>query len=83
VLRLGRSRRAQPPGVGFLRVTSAADSAHLVAAFRQGLKEAWLLEDQNVVIEYRNALKREGIATRLETLRNLLPVTVAQANLGP
>jgi putative tryptophan/tyrosine transport system substrate-binding protein len=50
--------QAQPaamPVIGFLRMTSAADSAHLVAAFRQGLKESGLIEGQNVAIEYRYA----------------------------
>ena len=39
------------PTVGFLRMTSAADSAHLLAALRQGLKESGFLEGQNVAIE--------------------------------
>jgi putative ABC transport system substrate-binding protein len=43
------------PLVGFLRMTSAADSAHLVVAFRQGLKESGFIEGQNVAIEYRYA----------------------------
>jgi putative ABC transport system substrate-binding protein len=43
------------PVVGFLRVTSAADAANLVTAFRQGLKEAGFVEGQNVAIEYRFA----------------------------
>ena len=50
--------QAQPsamPVIGFLRMTSAADSAHLVAAFRRGLKESGLIEGQNVAIEYRYA----------------------------
>jgi len=41
------------PVVGFLRATSLADSTFLVAAFRQGLKEAGFVEGQNVAIEYR------------------------------
>ena len=53
------------PVVGFLRVTSPADSTHLVAAFRQGLKEAGFVEGQNVVIEYRWA---EGQHDRLPAL---------------
>jgi putative ABC transport system substrate-binding protein len=53
------------PVVGFLRVTSPADSTHLVAAFRQGLKEAGFVEGQNVVIEYRWA---EGQNDRLPAL---------------
>jgi putative ABC transport system substrate-binding protein len=50
--------QAQPgakPVIGFLRMTSAADSAHLVAAFREGLKESGFIEGQNVAIEYRYA----------------------------
>ncbi|MGH6784053.1 MAG: ABC transporter substrate-binding protein, partial [Sphingomicrobium sp.] len=39
--------------IGFVRSTSSADSAHLVAAFRQGLKEAGFVEGQNCAIEYR------------------------------
>ena len=34
------SQQAQIPVVGFLRSTSAAGSAHLVEAFRRGLKES-------------------------------------------
>jgi ABC-type uncharacterized transport system substrate-binding protein len=41
------------PVVGFLRVTSAADSTHLVAAFWRGLRETGFIEGQNVAIEYR------------------------------
>src|SRR5262245_7611201 len=43
------------PVIGFLRDTSLADATHLVAAFRQGLKEASFVEGQNVAIEYRSA----------------------------
>jgi putative ABC transport system substrate-binding protein len=43
------------PTVGFLRMTAAADSAHLLAALRQGLKDAGLIEGQNVAIESRYA----------------------------
>ncbi len=53
------------PVVGFLRVTSPANSTHLVAAFRQGLREAGFVEGQNVVIEYRWA---EGHYDRLPAL---------------
>jgi len=41
------------PLVGFLRNTSAADSAGLLAAFRKGLSEAGFVEGQSVAIEYR------------------------------
>ena len=43
------------PVIGFLRSTSLADAAHLVRAFREGLKVEGFVEGQNVVIEYRSA----------------------------
>jgi len=39
--------------VGFLRNTSPEASAHLLAAFRQGLSEGGYVEGRNVAIEYR------------------------------
>jgi putative ABC transport system substrate-binding protein len=48
-----RSQQASVPVVGFLRSTSAASSAQLVAAFRQGLKEAGFVEGQDVAIDFR------------------------------
>jgi putative ABC transport system substrate-binding protein len=56
-LALPSSARAQQamPVVGFLRNTSLAPFEDLVAAFRQGLKEAGFVEGQNVAIEYRYA----------------------------
>jgi putative ABC transport system substrate-binding protein len=62
------SARAQQPAmpvVGFLRLTSAADSAHLAAAFRQGLKESGFIEGQNVAIEYRYAENHRERASAL------------------
>ena len=49
-----RAQQAMPV-VGFLRSTPLADAAHLVAAFRHGLKEAGFVEGQNVAIEIRSA----------------------------
>src|SRR5215510_2023801 len=50
-----RAQQPKVPVVGFMRDTSLADAMHLVAAFRQGLKEAGFIEGQNVMVEYRSA----------------------------
>ena len=49
------AQQAAKPVIGFLRITSAEDSAHLAAAFRQGLKESGFIDGDNVAIEYRYA----------------------------
>jgi putative tryptophan/tyrosine transport system substrate-binding protein len=48
------------PVIGFLRTTSVADSAHLVAGLRQGLKETGFVEGQDVAVEYRYAENQPG-----------------------
>ena len=53
------------PVIGFLRMTSAADSAHLAAAFRQGLKELGFIDGDNVAIEYRYADNHRDRASAL------------------
>jgi putative ABC transport system substrate-binding protein len=60
-----RAQQPTMPLVGFLRVSAFADSVHLVAAFRQGLKEAGFIEGQNVTVEYRWA---DGVSDRLPAL---------------
>jgi putative tryptophan/tyrosine transport system substrate-binding protein len=55
---VARAQQPAMPVVGFLRSTSLADAAHLVTAFRQGLKEAGFTEGQNVAIEFRSAEDR-------------------------
>src|SRR6266498_1245371 len=62
---MARAQQPALPVIGFLRDTSLADAAHLVTAFRQGLKEAGFVEGQNVAIEYRSA---EDQADRLPGL---------------
>jgi ABC-type uncharacterized transport system substrate-binding protein len=49
------AQQAGMPVIGFLRSSSLSDAAHLVRAFRQGLKETGFVEGQNVAIEYRSA----------------------------
>ena len=41
------------PVVGFLNSGSAAEWAHLVAAFKEGLSELGYVEGKNVAVEYR------------------------------
>jgi putative ABC transport system substrate-binding protein len=77
----GRTQQAMPV-IGFLRSSSSVDSVHLVAAFRQGLKEAGFVEGQNCAIEFRWA---DNQIDRLPALvAELLsrPVTVILANLN-
>jgi putative ABC transport system substrate-binding protein len=48
------ARAQQPmPVIGFLRVTTAASAAHLMAAFRRGLGDLGFVEGRNVAIESR------------------------------
>jgi putative ABC transport system substrate-binding protein len=53
------------PIVGFLRSASLDNAGPLMAAFREGLKEASYVEGQNVAIEFRSA---EGHSDRLRGL---------------
>ncbi len=52
---LARAQQTMPV-VGFLSARSPDESANLVAAFRRGLAESGIVENQNATIEYRWAL---------------------------
>lgn len=69
------------PTIGFLRSTPLADAAHLVAGFRQGLKEAGFVEGQNVNVEYRSGEgQRERVAAAVaDLLRRRVAVVVCNA----
>ena len=59
---------AQPPNpltVGFLNSRSPGEATYLLAAFREGLREAGFVEGRNVAVEYRWA---EGQYQRLPQL---------------
>ena len=74
------AQQAAMPVIGFLRSTSSADSGHLVAAFRLGLKEAGFVEGQNVAVEYRWADNQLDRLPALVTELLRRPVTMIVGN---
>lgn len=76
------AQQSQVPTIGFLRSTPLADATHLVAAFRQGLKEAGFTEGQNVNVEYRSGEGRGDQLTAViaDLLRRRVNVIVSNAS---
>jgi ABC-type uncharacterized transport system substrate-binding protein len=60
----GAQQRSMPV-IGYLSARSPADTAHLVDAFRRGLRETGFMEGQNVGIEYRWAFGEQSQLPRL------------------
>ena len=58
-----RAQQSAMPVVGFLRSTSAADSTHLVTAFRQGLKDQSLAKAHVPIEEYPQTVPNLTAAT--------------------
>jgi putative tryptophan/tyrosine transport system substrate-binding protein len=85
MLRPLAARAQQPamPVIGFFRSSSLADSARLVTAFRQGLKEAGFVEGQNFAIEFRWADDQIDRVPALAAELIHLPVAVMVGNLAP
>ena len=78
-----RAQRPELPIVGFLHFAKPETYAHVVAAFRAGLKEGGFVEGQNVTIEFRWA---HGQSERLPALAADLvrrQVTVMAVGGGP
>ena len=48
-----RAQQPAMPVIGFLSASSPVNRAHLVNAFRQGVRESGYVESQNVTIDYR------------------------------
>ena len=48
-----RAQQVAMPVIGYIHPTSPAESANLLAAFRNGLMEAGYVENQNIAIEFR------------------------------
>jgi len=77
-----RAQQAMPT-IGFLSTLSQAQTVHLVASFRRGVREAGFVEGQNVSIEYRFA---DGQYDRLPAMAAdliRLPVTLLVAAAPP
>src|SRR5262245_27799682 len=76
-----RAQQPAMPIVGFLLQRGREASAHLTAAFLQGLREVGYVEGENVAIEYRYA---DGQASRLPALAaELVERRVAVIAAGP
>ena len=78
-----RAQQAPAPLMGFLSSRSPGESAGVVAAFRQGLRDTGFIEGQNLAIAFRWA---EGHYDRLPALAAELvglPVTLLFSAGGP
>ena len=48
-----RAQQPAMPVIGFLNATTASESLYRASAFRDGLKEAGLIDGHNVAIDFR------------------------------
>ncbi len=72
-LAAGAQQPAKTPRIGFLGMTSAAEYASQIEAFRQGLRDLGYVEGKNSVIEFRWAERKydrlPGLAAELVRLK--------------
>src|SRR3954468_14281532 len=73
------------PFIGFLNSGSPNERAHLVEAFRTGLKEGGYVDGNNVAIEYRWAEGKPELLPKLaaELVERKVAVIVATGGVGP
>ena len=57
-----RAQQPTMPVIGFLNITSPDGYAERLRGFRQGLKQAGYVEDENITIEYRWGDNRDRCA---------------------
>jgi putative ABC transport system substrate-binding protein len=74
-----RAQQSAIPVIGFLSTRSPDESAHLLAAFRNGLAETGVVEGQSVVIEFRWARGEYNQLPALAAELVRIPVTVLVA----
>ena len=79
-----RAQRAIP-FIGFLNSGSPTERAHLVEAFRGGLKEGGYVDGKNLAIEYRWAEGKPELLPKLvaELIERKVAVIVATGGVGP
>jgi putative tryptophan/tyrosine transport system substrate-binding protein len=78
-----RAQQPAMPVIGFLSSRSPSESAGVVAAFRQGLRETGFVEGRNLAIAFRWADGRYDSLPALAAELVDLPVTLIFAAGGP
>jgi putative ABC transport system substrate-binding protein len=78
-----RAQQSAAPLIGFLSSRSPGESAGVVDAFREGLRETGFIEGQNLAIAFRWAESRYDKLPALASELVNLPVTLLFAAGGP